>query len=401
MEPTRQAKPDLKQLADLAMASHGLEAQFPENALKQLAGLTGPAKESDPTVKDLKNLLWCSIDNDDSRDLDQLSVAEKLPDGSTKVYVSVADVDALVKLGTPLDLHARKNTTSVYTGVKTYPMLPEQLSTDWTSLNADSDRISLVMEMTLSSSGELTSSQVYRAWVRNQAKLTYNGVGAWLEGKGPLPPAAAKVPGLDGNLRLQDEAAQKLKALRHQHGALELETLQPRPVTEGNEVVNLSLEMKNRAGELIEDFMIAANGVTARFLTQNGFPTLRRVVKIPERWDRIVELAEEQGDKLPAEPDSKALNEFLKRSKEKDPLRFPDLSLMVVKLMGRGEYQVEAPGQTPVGHFGLAAVELGLQQKPGEADYRVHRRADLMAHHREKFALGLVGGFGLFHGGAQ
>ncbi len=260
-------------------------------------------------------------------------------------------------------------------------MLPEQLSTDWTSLNADEDRVSLVVEMTLSPLGELSSSQVYRAWVRNRAKLAYNGVGAWLEGKGPLPPAAAKISGLADNLRLQDEAAQKLKALRHQHGALELETLQPRPVTEDGEVVDLALEAKNRAGELIEDFMIAANGVTARFLTQKGFPTLRRVVRIPERWDRIAELAEELGEKLPPDPDSGALNDFLKRRKQKDPLRFPDLSLMVVKLMGRGEYQVEIPGQTPVGHFGLAVRDYNHSTAPNR------RYPDLITHRLLKAAL--------------
>jgi len=381
MEPIRRPKPDLKQLADLAMASHGLEAQFPEDALGQLASLTGPAQEADPSLKDLRKLLWCSIDNDDSRDLDQLSVAEKLPDGGMKVYVSVADVDALVKLGSPLDNHAKKNTTSVYTGVKTYPMLPEQLSTDWTSLNAGQDRISIVIEMTLSPSGDLTSSNVYRAWVRNYAKLTYNGVGAWLEGRGPLPPDAAKVPGLEANLRLQDQAAQALKTLRHLHGALELETLQPRPVTKDGEVVDLELSAKNRAGDLIEDFMIAANGVTARFLTDQKFPTLRRVVKVPERWDRIVALAEELGEKLPPEPDPMALNEFLKSRKEKDPLRFPDLSLTVVKLMGRGEYMVEKPGEKPVGHFGLAVRDYNHSTAPNR------RYPDLITHRLLKAAL--------------
>jgi exoribonuclease-2 len=217
--------------------------------------------------------------------------------------------------------------------------------------------------------------------VKNKAKLAYNGVGAWLEGKGPLPAGASKVPGMDAQLRLQDEAAQRMKNLRHQHGALELETLQPRPVTRDGEVIDLEIEAKNRAGELIEDFMIAANGITARFLTQNGFPTLRRVVKIPERWDRIVQVAEGLGDKLPAEPDSKALAEFLSRQKQKDPLRFPDLSLTIVKLLGRGEYVLEAPGQEAQGHFGLAVRDYNHSTAPNR------RYPDLVTHRLIKAAL--------------
>jgi len=369
----------LLKIAVKAMVDRGFEPDFPPGALGQLEGIRQAATAG--SLRDLTGLLWCSIDNDDSMDLDQLSVGEKLPDGRVKVYVAVADVDALVKRGTPLDLHAQKNTTSVYTGVKTFPMLPEKLSTDLTSLNENERRAALVVEMTVDGEGRVPDSAVYGAWVQNKAKLAYNAVGAWLEGKGPLPPAAVRVPGMDAQLKLQDGAAQSLRCLRYEHGALELETLQPRPVTRDGEVIDLAIEFKNRAGELIEDFMIAANGVTARFLTKAGFPTLRRVVRIPERWDKIVSVAEGMGEKLPGQPDSKALNDFLSRQRKKDPLRFPDLSLTVVKLLGRGEYVPEAPGETPLGHFGLAVRDYNHSTAPNR------RYPDLITHRLLKAAL--------------
>ena len=346
------------------MLSNGLEPDFPPDALGQLEGIQQPAKESGPSLRDLTGLLWCSIDNDDSRDLDQLTVGEKLAESRTRIWVAVADVDALVKIQSPLDLHARKNTTSVYTGVRTFPMLPEKLSTDLTSLNDNEERLSIITEMVVDASGQIAESQVYRAKVKNKAKLAYNGIGAWLEGKGPLPPAAAKVPGMDAQLRLQDEAAQKMRTLRHTHGALDFQTLQPRAVTQEGTVIDLQLETQNRAGELIEDFMVAANGVSARYLTAANFPTMRRVVKVPERWDRIVEVAKGLGGRLPAEPDSKALGEFLTVQKKKDPVHFPDLSLTIVKLMGRGEYVLEVPGQAPLGHFGLAVRDYNHSTAP-------------------------------------
>ncbi len=355
-------KISLDQIARAAMAENGLEADFSTDALKQLDAIQGPA--TDDSLPDLTALLWCSIDNDDSRDLDQLSVGEKLPDGKIKVYVAVADVDAKVPQGTPLDLHARKNTTSIYTGVETFPMLPEKLSTDLTSLSFNEPRIALVIEMRVGVDGQMEDYKIYRARVKNKAKLAYNGVGAWLEGRGALPEAAAKVPGMEAQLKLQDEAAQKMRALRHEHGALDLQTLQPRPVTDKGVVVDLALETQNRAGQLIEDFMVAANGATARFLTAQKFPTIRRVVKTPKRWDRMVAVAAGLNEKLPAEPDSKALSDFLTRQRQKDPLHFPDLSLTIVKLMGRGEYALDRPDQTPLGHFGLAVRDYNHSTAP-------------------------------------
>ena len=347
---------DLIQLARLAMNSHGLEPDFLDSALQELKDITHAATENMQNLPDLTHLLWCSIDNDDSMDLDQITVAKKESKGNVKILVGVSDVDAIVKMGHPIDLHAKKNTTSIYTGVTIFPMLPEKLSTNLTSLTEGEVRIAFVMEMEINPKGEVKNSSVYRARVRNQAKLTYNSVSDWLDGKGPLPEAASKIKGMDDQLRTQDHLAQKMRGLRHKHGALELETLEPRAVMKDGRVIELKHEPKNRARELIEDFMIAANGVTARYLTEAGYPTLRRVVRSPKRWERIVQVASDLGEELPSQPDSKALAEFLSRRRTADSLRFPDLSLIIVKLMGRGEYILEVP-ENPLGHFGLAVLD--------------------------------------------
>ena len=339
------------------MTERGLFPDFSPGALAELDGIHGPATQTEESTRDLRNLLWCSIDNDDSRDLDQLTVAEAMPDGAAKVLVAIADVDAVVRKQSALDDHARQNTTSVYTVAETFPMLPEKLSTDLTSLNYESDRLAIVIEMIIAGDGSLQSSDLYGATVRNRAKLAYNSVAAWLDGNGPMPQGIGTVKGLDENLRLQDRLAQKLKALRHLHGALDLETIETRPVFDGDELKDMEAEKKNRAKEIIEDFMIAANGVTARYLASKKFPSLRRVVQIPKRWDRIIELAAERGTTLPKEPDSKALEQFLVSAKAADPIRFPDLSLSVIKLMGAGEYVVELPGGSVAGHFGLAVKD--------------------------------------------
>ncbi len=347
----------LRDIAHRVMLERGLVPDFPPQALAELDAIHGPATRTGDAAKDLRALLWCSIDNDDSRDLDQLTVAEALPGGGAKVLVAIADVDAVVAKGSALDEHARQNTTSVYTMGETFPMLPEKLSTDLTSLNPDADRMAIVVEMALASDGSLTSSDLYAAAVRNQAKLAYNSVAAWLEGTGPMPPAIGAAKGLEENLRLQDRVAQKLKALRHQHGALDLETIEARAVFEGDVLTDLEADTKNRAKDIIEDFMIAANGVTARYLAAKHLPSLRRVVRVPKRWDRIVELAAERGAKLPKDPDAKALDLFLASARAADPLRFPDLSLSVIKLLGAGEYVLELPGAGVAGHFGLAVKD--------------------------------------------
>jgi VacB/RNase II family 3'-5' exoribonuclease len=353
----RQHRSLLQKIAHRVMVERGLFPDFSPQATAELDGIHGSATQTEESTRDIRNLLWCSIDNDDSRDLDQLTVAEALPDGAAKVLVAVADVDAVVKKQSALDDHAKQNTTSVYTVAETFPMLPEKLSTDLTSLNFESDRLAIIIEMVIAGDGSLQSSDIYGATVRNRAKLAYNSVAAWLDGNGPMPQGIGTVKGLDENLRLQDRLAQKLKALRHLHGAIDLETIEARPVFEGDELKNLEAEKKNRAKEIIEDFMIAANGVTARYLASKKFTSLRRVVRIPKRWDRIIELAAERGTTLPTEPDSKALEQFLVSAKAADPLRFPDLSLSIVKLMGAGEYVVELPGDSVAGHFGLAVQD--------------------------------------------
>ena len=274
-------------------------------------------------MRDLTDLLWASIDNDDSRDLDQLTVAEAMPGDKVKIRVAVADVDALVKDGSAIDEHARHNTTSVYTAAEIFPMLPEALSTDLTSLNFDEERLAVVVEMVVGADGAVGSSDIYRARVRNHAKLAYNSVAAWLEGAGALPEEIAAVKGLAENLRVQDRIAQSLKNLRHAYGALSLETIEAKPIFDGDRIRDLAVEQKNRAKELIEDFMIAANGVTARYLAAKNLPSIRRVVRTPKRWDRIVELAHEHGATLPLLPDSAALDKFLVTERAADPQALP------------------------------------------------------------------------------
>ena len=344
----------LGDIARRAMLERGLLPEFSAAALQQTDSITAPAAAPGSDVRDLRNLLWASIDNDDSRDLDQLSVAQALADGAVTVWVAIADVDAIVHRGSPIDDHARSNTTSVYTVPRIFPMLPEKLSTDLTSLGEGQERAAIVVEMTVNAHGALTASDVYRALVRNQAKLAYNGVGAWLEKKKPAPARVVAVPGLDEQLRLQDRTAQALRAVRQARGALTLETIEARPVFDGEVLRDLRPDATNRAHELIEDFMIAANGVTARYLAGKGVASLRRVLRTPKKWSRIVELAAQLGEALPAEPSAPALNAFLGRRRLADPARFADLSLAVVKLLGRGEYMLDLPGQQVDGHFGLA-----------------------------------------------
>jgi len=348
------ARSDLRAIARRAMLQRGLEPEFSPAALAELDRIHGAAAPAGADVRDLRDRLWCSIDNDDSRDLDQLSVAEPLAGGSATIFVAIADVDALVPKGGALDTQAAHNTTSVYTAGGVFSMLPERLSTDLTSLNEKQDRLAVVVEMLVTSDGAVGGSTIYRAAVRNHAKLAYNAVGAWLEGRAPAPANVVDVRGLDEVLRLQDRAAQALRGLRHQHGALSLQTIEARAVFEGDTLTDLQVDEPNHAKQLIEDFMIAANGVTAAFLEERGVASLRRVLRSPERWARIVELAREHGGTLPGEPDAKALETFLTRERATDPERFPDLSLSIVKLMGRGEYVVEIPGAKSTEHFGLA-----------------------------------------------
>jgi VacB/RNase II family 3'-5' exoribonuclease len=344
--------------AHAAMIENGFQPDFPAGTDTQLAAIKAePAVPSENGLVDLRNLLWSSIDNDTSKDLDQIEWAEQLPDGRIRVLVGVADVDARVHKGTVIDGHAQSETTSVYTGVIVFPMLPTDLSEGITSLNENQDRVAVVIEFAVDSSGTASDGKAYRALVRNRAQLAYPGVGAWLEGKGAPPPKVAANADLAAQLKLQDTAAQRMEGGRFQHGALDLETIETRPVMLSDQAVDITRLEKNRATSLIEEFMVAANGVIARTFEDAKVASIRRIVRTPKRWDRIVALAAGLGATLPADPDSKALNDFLLAQKQKDPDHFPDLSLAVVKLMGPGEYVLVKPNQPSPGHFGLAVQD--------------------------------------------
>jgi len=345
---------DLKHIARRAMIERGLLPDFSAEAMAELARIEAVPTDRKSDIRDLTSLLWASIDNDDSRDLDQLTVAEPHSDRSVKILVAIADVDALVTKESALDAHAKHNTTSVYTSGDMFPMLPEKLSTDLTSLGEGQDRLAIVVEMVIAEDGAVLSSTLFRALVRNQAKLAYNSVAAWLAGETPEPERVKAISGLAAQLRLQSQVAQRLKARRHQQGALSLETIEPRAVFDGEVLTALRVEQKNRAKELIEDFMIAANQATVSYLNGKGVPSFRRILRSPERWQRIMEVAARWGGHLPLEPDASALEAFLVTRRQADPIRFPDLSLAVVKLIGRGEYVLDQSKDGAPEHFGLA-----------------------------------------------
>jgi VacB/RNase II family 3'-5' exoribonuclease len=372
----------LIKVARQAMIDNGLNPDFGSEVLQQTASISQAAAENGAGIRDLRELPWLSIDNDSSRDLDQLSVAQALSGGAVRVLVAIADVDAIVKRGSAIDGYARGNTTSVYTAAGIFPMLPEKLSTDLTSLGEERDRLAIVIEMTVADDGSISESDIYRARVLNRAKLAYNPVGAWLEARGPKPARAAAVAGVDEQLRIQDRVAQSLRRVRHAHGALNLQTIQAQPVLDAGILSDLQPDQTNRAKELIEDLMVAANGVSARFLALKGFAALRRVLRTPKRWDRIVSLAQGLGETLPPAPSAPALNEFLAKRRAADPAQFPDLSLAVIKLLGSGEYAVELPGSDLEGHFGLAVKDYTHSTAPNR------RFPDLLTQRLIKAALG-------------
>jgi VacB/RNase II family 3'-5' exoribonuclease len=357
MNDVRSSHIDIQAIAKQVMLARGFDPDFPPQVPQQLAELKAHPPQVAPgaDIRDLRNLLWSSIDNDTSRDLDQIEVAERLSNGDVRVLIGIAEVDAFVPKHSPIDEHAAQETTSVYTGVRIFPMLPEELSTGTTSLLEGADKLSVVTEFTADASGSVIASNVYRAIVRNKAQLAYNAVGGWLAGTSPAPAKVAASTDLQAQLKLQDEVAQALRNKRYQNGALSLETSEVHPVILNQQVVDVAKQERNPATDLIEDFMIAANGVVARLLEKVS--SLRRIVKTPERWDRIVQLAAAHGGKLPPDPDSKALNDFLLKRKAADPDHFADVSLAVIKLIGPGEYVLERPGDPEQGHFGLAVQD--------------------------------------------
>ncbi len=365
MSNGHQVRFDLVAAAHATMIEHGFQPDFPAGTDAQLAAIEAhPELPAVPGAEDLRNLLWSSIDNDTSKDLDQIEWAEQLPDGRIRVLVGIADVDLRVPKGTVIDSHARSETTSVYTGVKVFPMLPTQLSEGITSLNENEDRAAVVVEFFVDASSCVLSGRVFRALVRNRAQLAYNSVGAWLDGSGPAPAKVAASNELAAQLKLQDAAAKRLLNCRFQSGALDIETIETRPVMQGDEAVEIKSLEKNGATSLIEEFMVAANGVVARGFESDGVASIRRIVRTPKRWDRIVELAAGLGTTLPSEPDSKALNDFLLAQKQKDEVHFPDLSLAVVKLLGPGEYVLVKPNEPSPGHFGLAVRDYAHSTAP-------------------------------------
>ena len=374
---------DLFAIAHDSMIEAGFSPDSPSAVDAEVRAIVANSKTpAADSVKDLRKLLWSSIDNSSSRDLDQVEYAEALPGGDTRLLIGIADVDALVSQGSAIDRQAAANCTSVYTGVKTYPMLPLELSTDLTSLNAGQDRLAVVTEMVLASDGTMKGVDIYRALIKNQAKLSYEPVGNWLDGKTAIPESITAVPGLEAQVRLQFESAKDLEEIRKQHGALELGTIQASPVVDDHgKVLELEVVEENGARDLIANFMIAANVAMAQFLEAKGGPILRRVVRTPKYWSRIVEIAADLGEKLPDTPDSRALAEFLAKRKKADPVHFPDLSLAVVKSLGPGEYAVQLPGEEGEGHFGLAVQDYTHSTAPNR------RFADLVTQRLVKAAL--------------
>lgn len=374
---------DLVKIARDIMLEKGLVPDFSDQELQQLSNISNPAALSSDN-KDLRSLLWCSIDNDTSLDLDQLTYAEKGPDNKVNILIAIADVDAIVAKGSAIDQHAQINTTSVYTPAKIFPMLPEKLSTNLTSLNENEDRVAMVVSIQISQVGDLESTSIFLANVRNYAKLTYNEIGGWLEGKLPLPDSVKRVDGLQENLQMQHEIAQILKKKRHTLGSLTLESSDAEVKIENGEKIIVEIPAHNFAHQLIEEFMVAANTSVANHFNEVKIASLRRVVRIPKNWDRIVEIAKEYGYNLPVEPDSKALDDFLVKRKQENAELFPDLSLTIIKLLGRGEYIVENNAEAPVGHFALALPNYTHSTAPNR------RYPDLISQRQFKAHLRLV-----------
>jgi VacB/RNase II family 3'-5' exoribonuclease len=353
---------NLRAIAQRMMQERGFLTEFPSQALQEAERAHEPLFDK-LGYRDLSGWLWSSIDNDESRDLDQIEFARQEGD-STRLFVAIAQVDRFAPRDSALDRAAQHNTTSIYTGVEMFPMLPERLSTNLSSLVEGQKRTAVVFEMKVTSDGKVTESAVYSAIVTNHAQLTYDAAAAWLE-RGGNPASLSEIsqrrleaiksnPALQEQLALQDAAAQTLRQRRHEMGALTLQAIEFRPTFTPSGEIQLGAHVMNRATQLIEDFMIAANQAAVQFLLAHQSPTLRRVVRTPKRWDRIMELAAIRGDPLPEQPDSEKLEAFLCRQQKKDPNRFPDLSLAVIKLLGRGEYVVNLPGQRAQGHFSLA-----------------------------------------------
>jgi len=371
---------DLTAAARKLMTEHGLLADFP-HAVTHEVEILRATPPSPGSARDLRSLLWSSIDNAESRDLDQVEYVEMLGDDVVRLLLGIADVDSHVPGGSAIDTHAAVNTVSVYAGVVIFPMLPETLSTDLTSLNQDADRVAVVTELHVNASGVIVHSDVFRALVRNHAKLDYVTIGAWLEGEAP-PHEIASNAELEAQVTLQADVSRRLERVRREAGALDIDTIEARPVLQDGKIIDITLVRTNPARDLVENFMVSANVVMARFLAAHDMPAIRRVVRTPQRWDRIVDIARERGVALPAEPQSVALSGFLQRMKASDPEGYPDLSMTVVKLMGAGEYVMDdASSSDDNGHFGLAVAQYTHSTAPNR------RYPDLIIQRIAKAAL--------------
>ncbi len=351
-------KIDLKGIATNAMRKYGFEPGFPDSVIREVKAMHAwTFASSENTGQDLRTLLWSSIDNYDSMDLDQMEFCEHGDNGEIRVKLAIADVDFYVRKQSRTDRHAAYNGTSVYTGIETFPLLPDKLSKGISSLLPGTDHLAIVIEYTVPLSGNIRPDKIYRAVVSNKAKLIYEEVGDWLEGKGIIPKTVREVPGLEEQIHLQCEAARRMKRNRTEQGALDLETIEANAIVEGDLVRDLVVQKKNLARIIIEELMVAANGTMVNYLGNAGIPMIQRVVRTPKYWNEIIQLAASYGEILPTDPDSKALSKFLIHRKEVDAEHFPDLSLTVVKLIGPGEYMKLDPGEPPYGHFGLAVTD--------------------------------------------
>lgn len=350
---------NLQDLAKQAMEEYGFLWQFPSAVTTEAYRVepNGWAYLAKGSIKDMRDVLWSSIDNHDTRDFDQLEFCERRPNREVRVLVAIADVDHYVAKSSRIDKHAAHNGTTVYTGVVIFPMLPERLSSDISSLKPGEDRMAVVVEFFVRKDGSTRPGEIFQALVKNHAKLVYEPIGEWLEGQSPVPEEVMRIPGLKDQILLQHEAAQRLNTFRMHKGALELETIEASPVMKDGTIVDLVVKKKNPARYIIENFMVAANGVMVKFLEKHNCPYIQRVVRRPEKWFRIRDIALELGGDLPPEPDPLALSEFLSAQHRRDPERFPDLSLTIVKLLGPGEYVISQPGNNKIGHFGLAVQD--------------------------------------------
>jgi VacB/RNase II family 3'-5' exoribonuclease len=372
---------ELYELAEKAMITNGFTPEFPRNVIES-AKNEAETKLNFANIRDLRKLIWSAIDDASSRDLDQVEFVEKLSNGDIKILVGIADVDEFVEQNSVIDAHAAKNTISVYTGSRTFPMLPEELSTDATSLLNNVDRLGIVIEMIISNDGNVVSNDIYRAILHNYAKLSYEEVGAWLDENTEVPAKIQAVKGLETQIRLQLEAASHLKKLREKNGALQFESVETSPVIKDGNITGLKVTQRNSARDIIENFMIAANVTMAEYLENHESISLRRIVKTPARWDGIVKIAATFGVNLPETPDSNALSNFLESRKKADPSHFPDISLSIVKLLGPGEYVVQKLGEEVEGHFGLAVRDYAHSTAPNR------RYADIITQRLVKAVLG-------------